>query len=79
MGGGSDQLSNSGSIVATGDVRRSTWVRATTRLWLYNGPNSKVEGKILLGTGNDLVFEDRNAAASTSMAATVTTRSTWTR
>jgi predicted extracellular nuclease/Ca2+-binding RTX toxin-like protein len=59
MGGGSDRLSNSGSIVATGGSAIDMGA-GDDWLWLYAGPNSKVDGQILLGTGNDLVFGTAN-------------------
>ena len=59
MGGGNDRLSNSGSIVATGGSAIDMGA-GDDWLWLYAGPNSKVEGTILLGTGNDLVFGTAN-------------------
>jgi predicted extracellular nuclease/Ca2+-binding RTX toxin-like protein len=55
MGGGNDRMNNSGSIVATGGSAIDMGA-GDDWLWLYAGPNSEVEGTILLGSGNDLVF-----------------------
>ncbi|ARQ03100.1 hypothetical protein CAK95_21020 [Pseudorhodoplanes sinuspersici] len=61
MGGGNDRLNNSGSIMATGGSAIDMGA-GDDWLYLYAGPNSKVEGTILLGTGNDLVFSTADSS-----------------
>ncbi|MCU4181102.1 hypothetical protein [Bosea sp. BH3] len=58
MGGGNDRLSNSGLIQATGGSAIDMGA-GDDWLWLYTG--ARVEGTILLGEGNDLVFGTSSA------------------
>jgi Ca2+-binding RTX toxin-like protein len=58
MGGGNDRMNNSGLIQATGG---SAINMGAGDDWLYLYTGARVEGAILLGEGNDLVFGSASA------------------